>query len=117
MNISSTVKCNEKYYDGDFYQHCENMVIIGEDICHDCKIKNLKKELIKLKQDNEVLLECVSFYAEKNNWRVSETVVHTWVDVIRSDDIDKEAMEDSKLCKMYGGKKAREALAKLESKS
>lgn len=69
-------------------------------------MNSYKQKIERLTEENKKLRECLSFYANENNWKTDST--GCW-DIITTDDYDEQGYEFP-----IGGKRARQCLKELE---
>lgn len=72
------------------------------------------QELQKLKEQNQIMREALEFYADKNNWELGK--VHSFVEVCEQDYEWIDSLSPFRVTQLTGGKRAREALAKVRDR-
>lgn len=66
----------------------------------------------KLQEQNKILREALEFYADENNWELGK--FHSFVEVCEQDHEWTDSLPPFRVTQLTGGKRAREALAKVK---
>jgi hypothetical protein len=79
------------------------------------ELKTLRSQIEKQKAINAEFMECVEFYGSADNWesRSPEKNFMTVIKCIKETDVDERGLKDF-YTKVYGGKKARQTLARVK---